>query len=234
MRHVSESPCRWRKPAGFLIRFWASYLLTIKCIILSDHARLWGRALCFAHNHPNLPVASLTTEVNQRLAKRQLVFNGRLVNRRINFLSKRGHGLPGNTAPNQLSSEQQSGKFSIPLCGFNILQNNCLINFLLNRCHVAHIHTHTHAHNLQWMSLLHVSNTSKVCVSRTWPYATLSFVTTRYGYVSLTTISTLSYYQNTCFVASQELSVANITRQQKTACISHFCLMKYYHVSTQR
>ena len=38
------------------------------------------------------PVASFTKEVNSRLAKRPLVFNGRLANRGLNSLVKEANG----------------------------------------------------------------------------------------------------------------------------------------------
>ena len=42
----------------------------------------------------NHSVASFTKEVNPRLAKRPLIFNGRLANRQLNFLSKGGRQYP--------------------------------------------------------------------------------------------------------------------------------------------
>ena len=44
------------------------------------------------------PVASFTQEVNPRLTKRPLVFNGRLANRGLTFLVKEATGVSDETA----------------------------------------------------------------------------------------------------------------------------------------
>ena len=54
-------------------------------------------------------MASFTKEVNERLAKRPLVINGRLANRRLTSLVKEAHALWSREHPRKHSSELVSG-----------------------------------------------------------------------------------------------------------------------------
>ena len=47
-----------------------------------------GVAIFFGYMITNIPVASFTKEINPRLAKRPMIFNGRLANRGLTSLVK--------------------------------------------------------------------------------------------------------------------------------------------------
>ena len=86
--HVQSGKCIWNSCLQNGDHFSSLHVLRGNPQTIDKHG--WIQCSCWCPG-AQAPVASFTKEVNWRLAKRPLVFNGLLAKSPVNFLSKRDH-----------------------------------------------------------------------------------------------------------------------------------------------